>query len=276
MPRKNPGDGEPSRRRGAKAAAIDRERGLALRILLHSPKDTIAGMLAFAAACAIVTNAVFLQAGPHPAPMFGSTMVNLAAAPSLLPRPRPAEADGASSEPRWTEPKATDRASEKANEIKASESRIGEPKVGEPKVGEAKSAESKAADPLANLVRATTTPSPSPQPSVTAAPQASLVRAAATPQPSPQPSITAALGPSSNVVRPPASIPQLTGARRVAAVQRALTEYGYAQLKPTGTIGSDTQAAIQKFERDRRMPVTGQVSDRLVRELSAMIGHPVE
>jgi peptidoglycan hydrolase-like protein with peptidoglycan-binding domain len=77
-------------------------------------------------------------------------------------------------------------------------------------------------------------------------------------------------------VRPPASIPQLTGARRVAAVQRALTEYGYAQLKPTGTIGSDTQAAIQKFERDRRMPVTGQVSDRLVRELSAMIGHPVE
>jgi len=276
VPRKNPGDGEPSRRRGAKAAAIDRERGLALRILLHSPKDTIAGMLAFAAACAIVTNAVFLQAGPHPAPMFGSTMVNLAAAPSLLPRPRPAEADGASSEPRWTEPKASDRASEKANEIKASESRIGEPKVGEPKVGEAKSAESKAADPLANLVRATTTPSPSPQPSVTAAPQASLVRAAATPQPSPQPSITAALGPSSNVVRPPAPIPQLTGARRVAAVQRALTEYGYAQLKPTGTIGSDTQAAIQKFERDRRMPVTGQVSDRLVRELSAMIGHPVE
>jgi len=276
VPRKNPGDGEPSRRRGAKAAAIDKERGLALRILLHSPKDTIAGMLAFAAACAIVTNAVFLQAGPHPAPMFGSTMVNLAAAPSLLPRPRPAEADGASSEPRWTEPKASDRASEKANEIKASESRIGEPKVGEPKVGEAKSAESKAADPLANLVRATTTPSPSPQPSVTAAPQASLVRAAATPQPSPQPSITAALGPSSNVARPPAPIPQLTGARRVAAVQRALTEYGYAQLKPTGTIGSDTQAAIQKFERDRRMPVTGQVSDRLVRELSAMIGHPVE
>jgi peptidoglycan hydrolase-like protein with peptidoglycan-binding domain len=59
-------------------------------------------------------------------------------------------------------------------------------------------------------------------------------------------------------------------------VQRALTEYGYGQLKPTGTIGADTQAAIQKFERDRKVPVTGQVTDRLVRELSTMIGHPVE
>ena len=66
------------------------------------------------------------------------------------------------------------------------------------------------------------------------------------------------------------------GSRRVAAVQRALTEYGYGQLKPTGTVGSDTQAAIQKFERERRMPVTGQLSDRLVHELAAAIGHPVD
>lgn len=69
---------------------------------------------------------------------------------------------------------------------------------------------------------------------------------------------------------------QAAGARRVAAVQRALTEYGYGQLKATGTIGADTQAAIQKFERERKMPMTGQISDRLVRELGAMIGHPVE
>ena len=67
-----------------------------------------------------------------------------------------------------------------------------------------------------------------------------------------------------------------SGSRRVAAVQRALTEYGYGQLKPTGTVGSDTQAAIQKFERERKIPVTGQMSDRLVRELVAMIGHPID
>ena len=67
-----------------------------------------------------------------------------------------------------------------------------------------------------------------------------------------------------------------SAAHRVAAVQRVLTEYGYGQLKPTGTVGSDTQAAIQKFERARRLPVTGQMSERLVRELTAMIGHPID
>ena len=82
-----------------------------------------------------------------------------------------------------------------------------------------------------------------------------------------------------NVARPPAPIPATTqsaGARRVASVQRALTQYGYGQLKPTGAVGSDTQAAITKFERDRKLPVTGQMSDRLVKELTAMIGHPID
>ena len=45
---------------------------------------------------------------------------------------------------------------------------------------------------------------------------------------------------------------------------------------PTGVVGSDTQAAIQKFEKARKLPVTGQVSDRLVRELAATIGHSIE
>jgi peptidoglycan hydrolase-like protein with peptidoglycan-binding domain len=62
----------------------------------------------------------------------------------------------------------------------------------------------------------------------------------------------------------------------VAAVQRTLTEYGYGQLKSTGTVGSETQAAIQKFERDRKIPVTGQISDRLVRELAAMTGKAID
>ena len=85
--------------------------------------------------------------------------------------------------------------------------------------------------------------------------------------------------PPSNVVRPPAPIPppvQITGSRRVAAVQRALSENGYGQLRATGTIGADTQAAIQKFERERHMVVTGQMSDRLVKELTIVTGHPID
>jgi peptidoglycan hydrolase-like protein with peptidoglycan-binding domain len=82
-----------------------------------------------------------------------------------------------------------------------------------------------------------------------------------------------------SIARPPAPVPataQSAGARRVAAVQRALTQYGYGQLKPTGAVGADTQNAILKFERDRKLPVTGQMSDRLVKELTAMIGHPID
>jgi hypothetical protein len=219
------------RRRRASAVAAGAERGFAMRILLHSPKDVVAGVLAFAAVSAIVANALFLQAGRHPAPMFGSVVAMPAGLPlaSPLPRPRPLEADALLSEP-------------KAAELKPLEPKPVEPKPAEPK----------APDPLANLVKATSAPPVVP----------------------------------SNILRPPAPIPAssrnetianpASGSRRVAAVQRALTEYGYGQLKSTGTVGSDTHAAIQKFERERKIPVTGQISDRLVRELTAMIGRPIE
>jgi hypothetical protein len=222
------------RRRRGKAVAfeVDAERGLVLRILLHSPKDTVAAAFAFAAICAIIANALFLQAGRHPSPMFGSVVAIPAAAlapASPLPRPRPVEADTSAPEPN-----------------------LAEPKFAEPKFAEPRPAEPKSADPLTNLVKAT-----------------SVAPAA-----------------SSTIARPPAPIPfssrnetsanPAPGFRRVAAVQRALTEYGYGQLKPTGTIGSETQAAIQKFERERKIPVTGQMSDRLVRELTAVIGRPIE
>ncbi len=212
------------RRRRARAVVVeaDSERGFAMRILLHSPKDVVAGAFAFAAVIAIIANALFLQAGRHPSPMFGSVVAMPAAAlapASPLPRPRPVEADAT---------------------------------LSEPKAADAKPAEPKATDPLASLVKATSAPAAVP----------------------------------SNIVRPPAPIPASSrnetianpspGSRRVAAVQRALTEYGYGQLKPTGTVGSDTQAAIQKFERERKLPVTGQMSDRLVRELIAVIGRPIE
>ena len=212
-----------------------------MRMLLHSPKDTVAGLLAFAAVSAILANALFLQTGHHPAPMFGSVVVMPQpgpAAANLLPRPRPLEADATVSESRGVEPRIF--------EPKAFEPKAAEPRAAEPRPAE-RPAELKSADPLGNLVKATS-------------------GAPVTP---------------SNALRPPAPIPassrqELSGPRRVAAVQRALTEYGYGQLKPTGAVGTDTQAAIAKFERERKLPVTGQVSDRLVRELGAVIGHPIE
>ena len=229
MPKKRLNDDDMPRRRRSREAAIDldSERGLAMRIFLHSPKDIIAAALALAAIIAIITNALFMQAGRHPAPMFGTiTTLPAAALPMVasvpanpLPRPRPVEADIALPETRPAEPRAVDP---------------------------------KAADPMTNLVKTTST-----------------VQAA-----------------TANIPRPPLAVPvssrvdsvpvSVGGSHRVAAVQRALTEYGYGQLKPTGVVGSDTQVAIQKFEKARKLPVTGQVSDRLVRELAATIGHSIE
>ena len=235
MPRRIDDDDEMPRRRRrcAKAAAIEveQERGLVMRILLHSPKDMVAGLLAAAAVCAILANALFLQAGRHPSPMFGSVVTlpaPQAAVVSPLPRPRPVEL---TSEPPEIRPVEARGADPKHVEIKSADPR-----------GDSKKPDSKNSD----LVVKSTGAAP-------AAP--------------------------ANAARPPAPIPdtaQSAGARRVAAVQRALTQYGYGQLKPTGAVGSDTQAAITKFERDRKLPVTGQMSDRLVKELTAMIGHPID
>jgi putative peptidoglycan binding protein len=65
-------------------------------------------------------------------------------------------------------------------------------------------------------------------------------------------------------------------APRVTAVQRALNDYGYGPVKVTGSFGAETVSAIQKFERDRKLPVTGQISPRLLRELAALTGRPLE
>jgi peptidoglycan hydrolase-like protein with peptidoglycan-binding domain len=64
--------------------------------------------------------------------------------------------------------------------------------------------------------------------------------------------------------------------KRVIALQRALADFGYGQIKPSGLVDTETQAAIEKFERERKLPVTGQASDRVLREMTAMTGRPLE
>src|ERR1700712_1539408 len=114
----------PRRRRGARAVAIEAEdeRGFIMRVLLHSPKDLVAGLLAAAAVCAIFTNALFLQAGRHPSPMFGGNVVTLPvpqpAVASPLPRPRPIELTTRPVEP---EPVESKPAEMKAAEPKSSD-----------------------------------------------------------------------------------------------------------------------------------------------------------
>ncbi|KZD22622.1 peptidoglycan-binding domain-containing protein [Tardiphaga robiniae] len=231
-------------KRGRAVAIVDEpaERGIVLRVLLHSPKDMVAGLIAFAAVSAIIANAIFLQKGHHPSPMFGSSTVVAFPAPAQVanPLPKPRPLDAASSDTKLDSRMLDSKPVNSANEPKPSLA--------------AKPVEQRAADPVGNLLKAPASPA--------------------------SPATTGA------VARPPAAIPNatrtdplgdlITNTRRVAAVQRALTEYGYGQLKPTGNVGSDTAAAIQRFERERKLPVTGQVSDRMVRELATVTGRAID
>ena len=238
MPRRAADDDEAPRRRKRASAATPKvevadKRGLLMRALLYSPKDLVAGLLGFAAASAIIVNALYLQSGPHPAPMFGSFVAMPTTLPTTnpLPRPRPIEADVSPFDPKAIETKSAD--------AKAADAKTPDAKTSDAKTADAKGTDQKYVDPLADLVK----------------------------------SISVGQG---GTARPQPTAAQSGGARRVAAVQRALTDYGYGQLKPTGMVGADTQAAISRFERERKLPVTGQVSDRLVRELAIVIGHPID
>ncbi|MBI5130424.1 MAG: peptidoglycan-binding protein [Rhodopseudomonas palustris] len=277
MPKNRKDDDAPRRRRGEAAAAVagGDEQGLAMRLLTQSPRDVIAAMFASAAVIAIVSNAMFMQAGHHPSPMFGrSVAASSSVSVVTLPRPRTAaevRADTKALDSALLEPSAT--------ELKAAEPKAAEAKPAEPKHVEIRPAETKRADPHPRVRVADADPND---------PLGNLVRTTApsrAPAPAPAPVAAAAPAAAPGVPRPPAGIPNasrdpvgdmISSSRRIASVQRALTEYGYGQLKPTGTVGSDTQAAIQRFERARRLPVTGQMSERLVRELAVVTGRPID
>jgi hypothetical protein len=71
-------------------------------------------------------------------------------------------------------------------------------------------------------------------------------------------------------------IAQLIGqTSQILAMQRALSQYGYGQIKQTGVVDGPTSTAIEEFERDHSLPVTGKISDVLLSELAKMIGHPL-
>ena len=86
--------------------------------------------------------------------------------------------------------------------------------------------------------------------------------------------VAAAAAPSPPATDPIAKL--IAPSKRIVSIQRALADFGYGQIKATGVYDPETRSAIEKFERDHRLPVTGQISDRFVRDLAAMTGRPLE
>jgi peptidoglycan hydrolase-like protein with peptidoglycan-binding domain len=217
-----------------------------LQWLLQRPRDSIAAVIAVAAAIAILVNALFMQSGPHPAPIFANKPPAPAATSTRM---RPAEAKRDLAQP------ARPR-SEVVAEIQRELARRG---FYEGMVDGVHGPRTDAAirdfEQTAGL-RASVEPNELLLAAIT---RSAIKKAAAEPAPRHDP-IAALLAPST----------------RITAVQRALADFGYGPLKPTGVYDPPTRVSIERFERARKRPVTGQINDQLVRDLSAMTGRPLE
>lgn len=85
----------------------------------------------------------------------------------------------------------------------------------------------------------------------------SLARRLATPAPAPR----------SAPMSGDRTAPGETGREDILLVQRALSDLGYGPLEIDGVHGTRTAQAIQRFELDRGMPITGRIDDRTIAEL---------
>jgi peptidoglycan hydrolase-like protein with peptidoglycan-binding domain len=65
---------------------------------------------------------------------------------------------------------------------------------------------------------------------------------------------------------PPSAGPQPD--KRILGIEKALAKQGYGPLKVDGFMSNETRNAIARFEKDRSLPVTGQVTDRLIQALA--------
>jgi len=221
-------------------------------LITRYPREFVAVVMASAAVLAIFTNALFLQTGPHPAPIF--------AARPLLATAQPA-ARARSAEPVDVVADAPVRNRvQLIAEIQRELTRRGFYEGIADGVWGAKT-DAGARDFLQGA-GLRINPEPSEE----------LLRALLAAKSKPAASAASVSAPVRN--DPIADL--IAPSKRVLAIQRALSDFGYGQIKASGAYDPETRTAIEKFERDHKLPVTGQISDRFVRELAAMTGRPLE
>jgi len=199
-----------------------------------SPGTVLGSLVAVAAAGFVCVNALGYQSGRHPAPIL----------PKLAQKaPAPREAVPAAKEP------VRDAGRDPVRVIEADRAAAPPP------------AKPAARDAIGELIRSEETTA-----SVT--PRASPVRAPAKPAAKETKDAKVA---KSETAKPETAKSE-TDRDPVLRVQKALSKLGYA-VKPDGAMGPGTRAAIEKFERSAKLPVTGEATGRTLRELIARAGH---
>ncbi len=223
-----------------------------LRWMLLRPRDSLAVTAAGGAVIAILVNALFMQSGPHPAPIFANKPV-----PVVAPQPDPLASLMPHRRPVASKPDAvtaTRPRSDTMVEIQRELTRRG------------------FYDGPADGVYG-----PKTDAAIRDFEQAAGLRASAEPGETLLAAIT-----RSNVKAKPVETARdpiaalLAPSGRTIAVQRALIEFGYGPLAANGTYDAATRSAIERFERARKRPITGQITDQLVRDLAVLTGRPLE
>lgn len=226
-------------------------------------------MLCTVACSAIAVNALYLQNARHPSPFLAgdsaSTGRGIASAPELPPM-RPAEL-GPSRDAGRTSPVREAAAPAK----EPSGTRV------------AASRELVLQDPI---LREMAQRQPQPVASASAPEKRVVAAAPKAVAPSPAPAAapvasSAARDPIAELInggdhRPPAEIRGTNPVRPVAAAQRALMKLGYGVPKADGRMSDETRSALARFEKDRNIAVTRDLSPRTVRELASASGMRVE
>lgn len=240
-------------------SSLSRLGGGLMRRIARRPADSLALTVALGIVGAIVVNAVALQAGPHPAPLLAAPPA--AAVPSAVPAaPAPP-------------PKASTTGS-----VAAKQPVEAPPEPREP-------AKRTRAQLLSDLQKELArrgyydgaidgVMGPKMEAAIRAFEQAAKIRVTGEASEALLKAVQRA--PVKKKAGPSPATGGDNGARRVLAVQRALTDYGYGPLPPTGKFGEATRAAVEKFERDRKLPPTGRLSERVLRELAAVTGRTLD
>lgn len=232
------------RKRGRTAVA---EQGGLARAAIHYRREIVVSLLAAGATLTIFVNALFLQHGPHPAPFFATRPATKQMQPSVSALRHPGD------------PAAANRAQIVAG-IQRELARHGFYDGTDDGIWGAKT------DAAARDFAQTAALKVSVEASDTFLRALSASRVQAK---------TSRDAPA-QATRDDPIAKLLAPSKRIVAVQRALADFGYGQVKPTGIYDPETRAAVERFQHDRSLPVSGEVTDDFVRELAAVTGRPLE
>lgn len=235
---------KPMRRRSKRHVPIWKK---ALSALISNPKRLVVGALFAGVALSVGGNALMMQSSPHPAPMFSPRLAAKEQAPHIPPA-RPA-----------------------AEVPRVAVAQVPVPVPVPAQVAAptgSTSATSTERDVIGDIIRTgSTAPAAAPaRPVATAAKAPSndvigdLIRMNGVPPTRPGEQRAAASAADANAAH---------AASVIAAGQQALNKLGYGPLDADGVLGGGTKKAIERFEFDRRLPVTGTFNARTVSELSS-------